>query len=256
MGSGEVAHDNPSAGDSIPENCKVIEIHVAELKQLFNAIDPSPFREKDLDPRADEFIVSWARDLPTNATLALLVYLDRPAGMPEEAAILRDAIHEYFSQRATTSRRLLRQLFRVGRTSLFIGITCLAGSLLLGDAIASALGGSRVGELLRESLLIGGWVAMWRPMEVFLYDWWPIRFEARLFDRLSAMPVRIAYTADAASEAWRWDWPVVSPTPTRPEPRPSGPGGAGSVSRTRPRPTGSAPDVRTVARVPDRDDVP
>jgi hypothetical protein len=35
---------------------------VAELRQLFNAIDPSPFRERDLDPRAEEFIVEWARD--------------------------------------------------------------------------------------------------------------------------------------------------------------------------------------------------
>ena len=58
---------------------------------------------------------------------------------------------------------------------------------------------------------IGGWVAMWRPMEIFLYDWWPVRAEARLSDRLTAMPVRIAYTSDASSEAWRWDWPVASP---------------------------------------------
>src|SRR3954466_7648810 len=153
--------EKTSAGDPIPANCKVIEIHVTELKQLFNAIDPSPFREKDLDPKADEFIVSWARDLPASAPLAFFVYLYLPAGIPEEAAILRDAIHEYFSQRAVASRRRLRQLFRVGRTSLFIGITCLAGTLLLGDVIASALHDSRVGELLRESLLIGGWVAMW-----------------------------------------------------------------------------------------------
>jgi hypothetical protein len=39
---------------------------------------------------------------------------------------------------------------------------------------------------------------MWRPLEVFLYDWWPIRAEARLFDRLSAMPVRIEYKETAA----------------------------------------------------------
>ncbi len=37
-------------------------VRVAELRQLFNAIDPSPFRERDLDPRAEEFIVEWARD--------------------------------------------------------------------------------------------------------------------------------------------------------------------------------------------------
>jgi hypothetical protein len=232
---GVVIGHNPSAGDAIPDTCKVIEIHVAELKQLFNAIDPSPFREKDLDPKADEFIVSWARDLPGNATLGLLVYLDRPAGIPEEATILRDAIHEYFSQRATASRRRLRQLFRVGRMSLLIGITCLAGSLLLGDVIAGAAAGSHVGAVLRESLLIGGWVAMWRPMEVFLYDWWPIRFDAMLFDRLSVMPVRIAYTKDAASEAWRWDWPVVSP---RPQVSPSGSTSTDSANRANQEPAG------------------
>ena len=202
-----------SAGDAFPPDCNAIEVHVAELKQLFNAIDPSPFREKDLDPNAEEFIVGWARDLPRDAPLGLLVYLDRPAGMAEEPAVLRDAVREFFKQRAQASRRRLRQLLRVGRTSLFIGLAFLAVSLLVGDFIAKALGDGRIGELLSESLLIGGWVAMWRPLEIFLYDWWPIRAEARLFDRLSAMPVRIAYTKDASSEAWRWDWPAASPKP-------------------------------------------
>lgn len=53
-----------SAGDAIPGDSHVIEVRVSELRQLFNAIDPSPFRERDLDPRAEEFIVEWARDLP------------------------------------------------------------------------------------------------------------------------------------------------------------------------------------------------
>ena len=52
--------DKASAGDPIPPKCSVIEVHVGELKQLFNAIDPSPFRDKDLDPKAEEFIVGWA----------------------------------------------------------------------------------------------------------------------------------------------------------------------------------------------------
>ena len=39
----------PAAGDTIPEVCRIIEVRVAELRQLFNAIDPSPFRERDLD---------------------------------------------------------------------------------------------------------------------------------------------------------------------------------------------------------------
>jgi hypothetical protein len=207
------ANDTPrSAGDPIPPNCQPIEVHVGELKQLFNAMDPAPFRQRDLDPEAEDFIVGWAREIPADVPLALVVHLDRPAGLAEEPAILREAIREFFSQRALVSRRRLRQLFRRGRTSLAIGITFLAASLLVGDLVARLLGERRIGEIIRESFSIGGWVAMWRPLEVFLYDWWPIRADARLADRLSAMPVRISYSADAQSDAWRSDWPAAAPT--------------------------------------------
>lgn len=200
-----------SAGDPLPPKCAVIEVHVAELKQLFNSIDPSPFRNKDLDPKAEEFIVGWAKDIPRDAPLGLVVDLDRPAGLPDEAAVLRDAIHEFFLQRAHVFRRRLRELFRVGRTSLVIGLITLAAAIALGDFLASLMKGSRIGEIGRESLTIGGWVSMWRPLEVFLYDWWPIRNEARLSDRLAAMPVRIRYMDTAPPETRKADWPVATP---------------------------------------------
>ena len=211
MTSPSGTNDKPSAGDPLPPRCSVIEVHVAELKQLFNSIDPSPFRNKDLDPKAEEFIVGWAKDLPREATLALVVDLDREAGLPDEAAVLRDAIHEFFSQRAQTYRRRLREYLRVGRTSLVIGLATLASAIALGDFLAGLMKGSRIGEIVRESFTIGGWVSMWRPLEIFLYDWWPIRAEARLSDRLAAMPVRIRYMNTTAPDAWRVDWPAVSP---------------------------------------------
>jgi hypothetical protein len=183
-----------SAGDEIPTDARRIEVRVTELRRLFNAIDPSPFRERDLDPGAEAFIVDWSRDLPAEARLALVVYLERPAGGADEAAVLRDAVHEFFRQRADGSRRSLRELFRRGRVSLLIGLAALAGSIAVGDALTTYLPREGFAALLSESVLIGGWVAMWRPLEVFLYDWWPIRADARLFDRLSVMPVRIVYT--------------------------------------------------------------
>jgi hypothetical protein len=206
-----LSKDKASAGDLIPAKCAVIEVHVGELKQLFDAIDPSPFRDRDLDPKAEEFVVGWAKDLPRDASLALVVDLDREAGLPDEAAVLRDAIHEFFRHRAQTYWQRLRELFRVGRTSLVIGLLALAGAIALGDFLATLMKGSRIGEILRESLTIGGWVSMWRPLEVFLYDWWPIRNEARLSNRLAAMPVRIRYADATGPDAWRADWPAVSP---------------------------------------------
>lgn len=184
-----------AAGDALPDGCVRIEVYVGELRQLFNALDPSPFREKDLDPRAEEFIVGWAREAPANARLALLVHLDRAEDVAQGAPFLKEAVHEFFVHRAAATRQRLRRLFREGRTSLLIGLVFLAASTVAGQLLADALADWRFARILTESLLIGGWVAMWRPLEVFLYDWWPIRGEARLFDRLSSMPVRVAHRA-------------------------------------------------------------
>jgi hypothetical protein len=199
-----------SAGDPIPAKCAVIRVHVTELRQLFNSIDPSPFRSRDLDPKAEEFIVAWAKDFGRTQQLALVVSIDRAAGLPDEAAVLRDAIHEFFRQRALGQRQRLRELLRVGRTSLAIGLVVLASAIALGNFLASWTKGGDVGQILREMLVVGGWVSMWRPLEIFLYDWWPIREEARLSDRLAAMPVRIEYGNAVAPEAWKGDWPAVA----------------------------------------------
>jgi len=185
-----------SAGDDIPSGTQPIEVRVPELARLFNAIDPSPFRERDLDPAAEEFIIDWSRDLPADAPLALIVYLSRSRSA-DEVAVLRDAVRENFERRAVTARRTLRELFRRGRVSLLIGLGALAASVTLGDLLRTLLPSGGVGSLLSESILIGGWVAMWRPLEIFLYDWWPIRADERLFLRLRDMPVRIVYEETA-----------------------------------------------------------
>lgn len=203
--------EGPSAGDSLPAEARLVEVRVADLRQVFDALDPSPFQERDLDSKAAEYIVSWARELPRGAALGLLVHLNRTAGSPNEAVMLRAAIHRFFRGRATAARQRLRLLFRVGRISLAVGVTFLAAAIVVTQLAGAFMDEGGVGEVLRVSIIIGGWVAMWRPLEVFLYDWWPIRAEARLFDRLGTMPVRIEYSSHGDTESWRRDWPAVYP---------------------------------------------
>ena len=177
--------------EHFPPNSALIEVHVSDLKELFNSFDPTPFHKRDLDPDAEEFIATWARDLPADRPLGLIVHADRAAASADATAIVHQAIRDHFKREADQTRQKLRLLFRNGRIALVIGLTVVAGSVIVGDLVETMLQENRFGGIIRESFLIGGWVAMWRPLEIFLYEWWPIRAEARLFDRLSRMMVRV-----------------------------------------------------------------
>lgn len=174
----------------------VLELRLADVQQLFYSLDPAPFRERDLDPKAVDYIVDWAQEQPSQARLALVVHLGHcGAG---DAQTLDEAVHEYFRRRAVATRRRLRKLFSTGRISLAIGLFCLLAAIVVGEYVGGLFSKARYGRLVEESLVIGGWVALWHPMGIFLYEWWPIGAEARLYDRLSAMDVSVYSDANPA----------------------------------------------------------
>ena len=78
----------------------------------------------------------------------------------------------------------------MGRYSLLAALLFLGPVIVIAESAAHMVQTERYAALIENSLVIGAWVALWRPIEIFLYDWWPIRAEARLFDRLSQMDVR------------------------------------------------------------------
>jgi hypothetical protein len=190
----DVTAQRDSRDDGMPPDCARIEVRVGEVRQLFNSMDPAPFRERDLDPKAEAFIVDSARELRRHAPLGLVVRLSRAVGAPEDVAALPQAVREYFAERAAATRTQLRRLLRTGGWSLLIGLAFVAAANLIGDWVGELAGRYtkyEYGRLLHESVVIGAWVALWRPLEILLYDWWPILGEARLFDRLGAMHVEV-----------------------------------------------------------------
>lgn len=177
---------------TIPDDSKgTIQLRLRTLSQLFNSMDPSPFNDRDIDPEAEEWIVSSAKEAPPEASLRLVIHLqDSEPQSGEDDAVPR-AVHAHFARLSELARRELKQLLQRGRKSLAIGLTVVAAMVLIGDLAHPWLGGGRLADVVRESLLIGGWVAMWRPLEIFLYDWWPIRAQRVTLDRLATIEVEL-----------------------------------------------------------------
>ena len=173
-----------------------IQLKLRDPAQLFNSMDPSPFNEKDLDHDAEEFIISWARELPPKAPLRLLVHFENALQGDQSEESIGNSVRHYFGYRASINRLDLRQLLRQGRLSLLIGVGFLLLCFSASRFLSIHFGDASFSAALSEGLTIAGWVAMWRPMEIFLYDWWPLKRRGGLLVRLSRMLVQVQISKD------------------------------------------------------------
>jgi hypothetical protein len=173
-----------------------IEIQVDRAARLFHTLDPFPFRERDLDSEAEEFIVGWARELPAKQPITILVHLPKAEAQSAAGRIFGTALKQYFHHRADRATNDLKELFRTGRYSLLIGIIVLSLCVVSGRLALTAFGESEFARVLNEGLNILGWVANWRPVEIFLYDWWPLARRRRLYRRLAGATVELCPTDD------------------------------------------------------------
>jgi hypothetical protein len=167
---------------------QTIELRADKLAHLFDPFDPFPTPTRDLSKSAEDFIVGWARELPPAAPLRIVIHLAEETLAAEE---LSDAVAHHFAYRAERVRGDLHELFAIGRTSLLIGLTVLGVCIVAGSAAQNSLGDAPLGRILSESLIILGWVANWRPIEIFLYDWWPLAARRRLLQRLAEARVEV-----------------------------------------------------------------
>lgn len=168
-----------------------IEIELRQAVQLFNTLDPSPFRESDLADEAEAYIVDQAMVLPKNVPIAIVIYLPRSELAQAAAMDMAGAVKNYFKILVKAASADLRELFKTGRLSLLIGFLILSTCVVIGFLLIELFEDNAISDIVRESFLIFGWVAIWKPSEIFLYGWPSIARRRRLYRRLSEATVTV-----------------------------------------------------------------
>lgn len=178
----------------------VVQLRIHDLSQLFNLMDPSPFIDKDLDGDAETFIEGWALEFPVNTPITLVVHLEQPPvlGGPDPRRFTELAVRNFFHSKSDTARRELRQLMKTGQISLIIGIAFMAFCLTLSKVIAQQFPASTTAAWLREGLAVGSWVSMWKPIDIYLYGWWPVLRRLRIYRKMSKLRIELKVKGPAA----------------------------------------------------------
>jgi hypothetical protein len=162
-----------------------IDVRVNAFEQVFDNRDPAPFRERDLDPHLVEYLSAAAEDLVAHGTFKIVFWIQQPCSADEVEQGYR-AHMRYELERVERRRNRQR---RIGGVALLIGITLLAVLQTLSALLTGYK--QRWVHVIREGFVILSWIVLWRPVEVLLYDWLPIRRERKVIEHLLAAPVEV-----------------------------------------------------------------
>ena len=166
-------------------NC--IDLTARDFRQLYDSRDPSPFHERDLDEDLVHYLVMSCEEIKHEEPLKIVVNSPQLLSETEQLNDFILAFHQYFEHELWATKNELHNLFRQGRVSLLFGLLflmiCVFGAIrFVGDV-------NVFNRVIHEGLIIMGWVALWKPINIFLYEWWPYRRKMRVYKRLSEVKI-------------------------------------------------------------------
>ena len=150
-----------------------------EVRSVDQLLDPenSPFPGPRLDPEAGERILKMARNSP-KATSFIVEFTVPAADLGREDEV-RKALAVLALEAMADAEKELREIFKNGRVSLFVGFLAVAILLGITELLLLVGGDSATVRAITESLIIVYWVILWRPAELLLYEHFPARRRRR-----------------------------------------------------------------------------
>ena len=130
------------------ESRGLIDIRLHTVRQFFRTLDPAPFREKDLDELAEQYLVDACAEAGTHWRLRIIVHPSEAEAESEVVRTRSDSVHNYFVYREQQLHADILRLLRYGAVSFVIGVLFLI--------VLDSLPGAAVGSSWRiQSVSIG-----------------------------------------------------------------------------------------------------
>lgn len=174
------------------EGKRWIEVRIKSALQLFDARDPAPFRERDLDDDFVEYITASAREFSLSSPLKIVIYIEESETKDLPRDSIREAIHSYLTYRIDLQRGDLKSFMKRAQLFLLIGLLILVSCISVAQNLNVPAPPGAIG-ILREGIVIFGWVSIWKPIELMLFDWYPLFEKLRFYKKLLETEIDIHF---------------------------------------------------------------
>ncbi len=180
----------------MPDAVTDLPLFLRDLRNFFHEPTIDPFAGEDIDISGIDQIMDALKARPDwkRARFRAVVHLPPSAEGDTRLPEMPRLLQRYCARQIQYSRRKIAELRIEGSHALRIGLVFLAACLGTSAALQQAVGEtSLIVRFLVESLVIAGWVALWHPLELLLYSWWPYDQDIKLYEKIEAMELAFAF---------------------------------------------------------------
>jgi hypothetical protein len=172
-------------------------LHLDEIGKFFNIPDPDPLAGNQLFEPGIDRVYDQVRASGLKCDPHLILYLPKKQVNPKNEQNLKTGIEDYCKFQVYKIQNSLEMQKRQGRRTLIYGLTILIICLLLSGigfyltSIAPTAFLYALGGFMYNGFMIIGWVSLWTPTSMLLFERWPDIISKKTYEKIMEMTIEI-----------------------------------------------------------------
>lgn len=170
---------------------KEIHIKLDNINELFISREINPLKQEELyETGMQEIFLTYSKNWKSNK-YKIYIHVNEDNNKYSEDEIIK-AIYKYCDYKIKIiNEENNQQRIEIIKT-LSSAIIILTGCLLLSNYIESSnLFKGVINHIISEGLFIGGWVSLWHPIELLLYERWNERWDKYIYEEIKKVDISI-----------------------------------------------------------------
>ncbi len=177
---------------------KDVTLSLKTVDHLFIAPEVNPFSDVEMELLGQPALLRVMKKLEPGffrrgGKIRLTILLPPDQITPDLQKQVDAALHRFCQTHITDNRLRIRQTIWVGLRALLPGLLFLGVSMGLSSMFSSQVLtfiSEGVNNLLAEGFVVIGWIALWNPVQSFLYDWVPFWRANQIYRYMMTMDIR------------------------------------------------------------------
>jgi hypothetical protein len=167
----------------------ILSIALERYRDVFNELDSSPWRRKDIDIDLRVFFEESSTDIPLKYGIILQFNVEKDKQDLEKEEHIKAGLKNYFSFVMNSMAAQIKSSYQKSGLYVLAALSMLFASITINSVIEANVA---VGTLA-EVISIGGWIFLWEAVSTYAFTSREPREKFHHYKRFSNSPIRFIY---------------------------------------------------------------